>query len=201
MVVVEERNGPHPGDRFIKVAIAILGETGRTDFTVQQVVARAKASLRAFYQYFDTKDELLLALSRRIIAQSARVWRDEVEGLSGSAALRLLIERIGAEPETDRQHGINQALSLYYEQLAQSRPQEFADLLAPLHRLMGDVLERGAAEGLVSSELKTQAAAAIVLQTIFGAQRIRALGNELTGMRLDNELLYAFCVHGLSGSR
>ena len=34
------------GDRFIKTAVAILGETGRTDFTVQEVVARSKTSLR-----------------------------------------------------------------------------------------------------------------------------------------------------------
>jgi AcrR family transcriptional regulator len=199
MAAADEPGVPQPGDRFIKVAVAILGETGRTDFTVQQVVARAKASLRAFYQQFATKDELLLALSGQIIARSSQAWRDEAEGLTASAALRLLIDRIGATPETDRQHGINQALSLYYEQLAQTRPREFADLLAPLHRLVGDILERGVSEGVVSRELNTEAAAAVVLQTIFGAQRIRALGTELAGMRLNNELLHAFCLHGLSG--
>lgn len=136
----DEWDAPRPGDRFLRVAIAMLGETGRTDFTVQQVVARAKASLRAFYQQFATKDELLRELSRQIIQDSARAWRDEVEGLDASAALRLLIERIGAVPETERQHGINQALSLYYEQLAQTRPRNFTDLVAPLHRLVGDVL-------------------------------------------------------------
>ena len=34
--------------RFIKTAVEILRETGRTDFTVQEVVARSKTSLRAF---------------------------------------------------------------------------------------------------------------------------------------------------------
>lgn len=188
-----------PGDRFVKVAIAMLGETGRTDFTVQQVVARAKASLRAFYQQFATKDELLLELSRRIIADSAEAWRIEADGLDASAALRLLIDRIGAEPVTQRQHGINQALGLYYEQLVQTRPRDFADLLAPLHGLVGDVLERGAAEGIVSRDLNTAVAAAVVLQTIFGAQRIRTLGSELAGGRLDDDLLHAFCLNGLRG--
>lgn len=54
-------------DRFIKTAVEILGETGRTDFTVQEVVARSKTSLRAFYQHFASKDELLLALFERTI--------------------------------------------------------------------------------------------------------------------------------------
>ena len=191
---------PQPGDRFVKVAVAILGETGRTDFTVQEVVARAKASLRAFYQHFATKDELLLELSRRIIVDSAAAWRGEVEGLDASSALRLLIDRIGATPATDRQHGVNQALSLYYEHLAHTRPRDFADLLAPLYRLVGDVLERGVSDGVVSDRLNTAAAAAMVLQTIFGAQRIRTLGSELAGAHLDNELLHAFCLHGLSGT-
>ncbi|MDT5259895.1 MAG: hypothetical protein QOD10_4975, partial [Mycobacterium sp.] len=61
-------------DRFIKTAVAILSETGRTDFTVQEVVARSKTSLRAFYQHFSGKDELLLALFDRTIAQSVRAW-------------------------------------------------------------------------------------------------------------------------------
>ena len=63
-------------DRFIKTAVEILGETGRTDFTVQEVVARSKTSLRAFYQHFSSKDELLLALFDRTIAQSVQIWRD-----------------------------------------------------------------------------------------------------------------------------
>ena len=46
--------------RFIKTAVEILRETGRTDFTVQEVVARSKTSLRAFYQHFSSKDELLI---------------------------------------------------------------------------------------------------------------------------------------------
>ncbi len=44
--------------RFMKSALAILGETGRTDFTVLEVVERSKTSLRSFYQHFSTKDEL-----------------------------------------------------------------------------------------------------------------------------------------------
>ena len=48
--------------QFMRSALDILGETGRTEFTVLQVVERSKTSLRAFYQHFATKDELVLAL-------------------------------------------------------------------------------------------------------------------------------------------
>ena len=56
--------------RFMRSALAILGETGRTDFTVLEVVERSKTSLRSFYQHFATKDELLLALIDKIMSES-----------------------------------------------------------------------------------------------------------------------------------
>src|ERR1700716_2118535 len=83
--------------RFIKTAVEILRETGRTDFTVQEVVARSKTSLRAFYQHFSSKDELLIALLERTIAQSAKTWRSETSGLDSTAALKLVIDRISQQ--------------------------------------------------------------------------------------------------------
>src|SRR5882672_4376823 len=80
--------------RFMKSALAILGETGRTDFTVLEVVERSKTSLRSFYQHFSTKDELLLALIDRIMSESTLKWRQETTGLPSVAALRVLIDRI-----------------------------------------------------------------------------------------------------------
>ena len=59
-------------NRFMRSALAILGETGKADFTVLEVVERSKTSLRSFYQHFSTKDELLLALIERIMTESTR---------------------------------------------------------------------------------------------------------------------------------
>src|SRR5271167_2243020 len=77
--------------RFIKSALAILGETGRTEFTVLEVAERSKTSLRSFYQHFSSKDELLLALIDKIMSESTRRWRDDSDGLEGQVALRRLI--------------------------------------------------------------------------------------------------------------
>lgn len=49
-------------ERFLDAAQAIMAEKGTMDFTVQEVVDRSKQSLRSFYQHFDGKHELLLAL-------------------------------------------------------------------------------------------------------------------------------------------
>ncbi|MGH3182754.1 MAG: TetR/AcrR family transcriptional regulator [Streptosporangiaceae bacterium] len=48
--------------RFLDAAQAIITQKGSTDFTVQEVVDRSRQSLRSFYQHFDGKHELLLAL-------------------------------------------------------------------------------------------------------------------------------------------
>src|SRR5580698_7840153 len=48
--------------RFLDAAQAVITDKGTTDFTVQQVVERSSQSLRSFYQHFDGKHELLLAL-------------------------------------------------------------------------------------------------------------------------------------------
>lgn len=47
---------------LIDAARQLATETGSADFTVQQVVNRAGQSLKAFYKYFEGKDDLLLAL-------------------------------------------------------------------------------------------------------------------------------------------
>ncbi|GAB7142812.1 hotdog fold thioesterase [Mycobacterium riyadhense] len=184
-------------DRFIKTAVEILGETGRTDFTVQEVVARSKTSLRAFYQHFSSKDELLLALFDRTIAQSVQVWRAETAGLDSTAALKLVFDRVGAQPETTTQDSLNRALSLYNQHLAETRPREYARVLSPLHRLIHDIVVQGITEGVFSPGLDVGAAAAIVMQTMVGALRLRWLGTELNGSTIDTGQLYDFCSRAL----
>jgi len=183
--------------RFIKTAVEILGETGRTDFTVQEVVARSKTSLRAFYQHFSSKDELLIALLERTMAQSAQAWRAETTGLDSTAAIKLIIDRISAEPESSTQDSLNRAMNLYNQHLSETRPRDYARVLSPLHELIRDVVQRGITEGVFRPNLDVGPAAAIVMQTILGALRLHWLGAELTGVPIDSAHLYDFCVRAL----
>jgi uncharacterized protein (TIGR00369 family) len=183
--------------RFIKTAVEILGETGRTDFTVQEVVARSKTSLRAFYQHFSSKDELLIALLERTMAQSAQAWRAETTGLDSTGAIKLIIDRISAEPESSTQDSLNRAMNLYNQHLAETRPRDYARVLAPLHELIRDVVQRGITEGVFRANLDVGPAAAIVTQTILGALRLHWLGAELTGAPIDGAHLYDFCIRAL----
>jgi AcrR family transcriptional regulator len=185
--------------RFMKSALAILGETGRTDFTVLEVVERSKTSLRSFYQHFSTKDELLLALIDKIMSESTKQWREATTGLPSTKALRLLIDRICTPAESTTQDRVNRGLTDYNDHLAETLPREYARVLSPLHELIKDIINRGIAEGTFRTGLDVDATAALIMQSALGAMRLRVLGAELNGVPIDPDHIYDFCLSGLAG--
>ncbi len=147
---------PDPREsRFMRSALAILAETGRTDFTVLEVVERSKTSLRSFYQHFTTKDELLLALIDTIMAESTKQWRKETDGLPAADAMRLLIERICAPAESTNQDSINRGLTFYNDHLAETLPREFSRVLSPAASADRRHPRRGNAEGTFRADLQS----------------------------------------------
>ena len=62
--------------RFLDAAFELIDQKGTTEFTIQEVVDRSKQSLRGFYQYFDGKDELLLALFEETVRESVEDIRE-----------------------------------------------------------------------------------------------------------------------------
>ncbi|MGA5466642.1 TetR/AcrR family transcriptional regulator [Mycobacterium sp. NPDC050041] len=183
--------------RFMKSALTILGETGRTDFTVLEVVERSKTSLRSFYQHFSTKDELLLALIERIMAESTQHWRAQTDGLGGVEALRVLIDRICTPAESSMQDRVNRGLTFYNDHLSESLPQDYARVLSPLHRLIGDIIGRGIAEGTFRDDVDVESTAALIMQNVLGAMRLRVLGAELNGVPIEGRHIFDFCSRSL----
>jgi AcrR family transcriptional regulator len=187
-------------ERFMRSALAILGETGRTDFTVLEVVERSKTSLRSFYQHFTTKDDLLLALVERIMAESTRQWRAETDELTGPVALRTLVDRICVPPGSDTQDRVNRGLTSYNDRLAEVMPRKYAKVLAPVHALIADIIRRGIADGDFRADIDVEATSALIMQTALGAIRLRVLGAELSGTPVDARHIYEFCARALHTS-
>ncbi|MGH1553579.1 TetR/AcrR family transcriptional regulator [Streptomyces sp. L7] len=81
--------------RFLDAAQELIAEKRTTDFTVQEVVDRSKQSLRSFYQHFDGKHELLLALFEDALSKSAAEIRETAGSQSDPLqALRLAVEML-----------------------------------------------------------------------------------------------------------
>ena len=55
-------------DRFVGAAMELMEERGNIDFTVQDVVDRSRMSIRTFYNFFASKDDLLVAVHETILA-------------------------------------------------------------------------------------------------------------------------------------
>ncbi len=68
--------------RYLDAAFELIDEKGTTDFTIQEVIDRSKQSLRGFYQYFDGKDELLLALFEETVRESVDDLRNVIDAES-----------------------------------------------------------------------------------------------------------------------
>ena len=185
-------------DRFIQTAVELLSETGRTDFTVQELVERSKTSLRSFYQHFGSKDELLLALFEEVIRVQAADWRDELAGLDHVAALHRLVVRLYEQSTDNTMGGMSRALTAYHLQLAESRPSDYARVLGPLKELIVDLVEAGVRDGQFRSDLGVETLGIILMQTLVAATHMHALGAHLSGAPLDAERLWAFCLGGLA---
>jgi AcrR family transcriptional regulator len=188
-------------DRFIEVAMELLNETGRTDFTVQELVERSKTSLRSFYQHFGSKDELLLALFEEVIRISSEDWRREVESQSDCVAgLESLVLTMYAQAIDQSMGGVSRALTSYHLQLAESRPSDYARVLAPMKDLILELVEEGVRQGKFRDDIDPETLAMILMQTLVAAAHMHALGAYLTGDPLDAERLWAFCLGGLSNN-
>jgi AcrR family transcriptional regulator len=187
-------------DRFIETATELLSETGRTDFTVQELVERSKTSLRSFYQHFGSKDELLLALFEEVIRFATVEWRKEIaEQDDCVAGLELLVIRLYAQSTDTTMGGMSRALTAYHLQLAESRPEDYARVLSPMKDVIVELVEAGVDSGRFRDDIDAESLAMILMQTLVAAAHMHALGAHLTGEPLDAERLWAFCLGGLSG--
>jgi AcrR family transcriptional regulator len=189
--------------RFLDAAFALMDEKGTTDFTIQEVIDRSQQSLRAFYQYFDGKDELLLALFEDSTLESATDLREAVDAESAPLArLRAFTIRLHewCEPSgTPRRRGGHnrRPLSEFSVQLAVAHPERVEASMEPISRLLLELVEAAAAAGVITVA-DTRRSTALVQQTVMYSW----FGNRLIQdprMRLTAEETWEFCLHGLEG--
>src|SRR5262250_2136731 len=138
---------------LLDAAFALIDERGSSEFTIQEVVDRSKQSLRGFYQYFDGKDELLFALLEETIRESLTDLRAAVESESKPLErLRAFTIRLHewCEPlGTRRKRGAHNRLPIseFSLQLALKDPKRLTAAMAPISRMLLDVLKEAVAAG------------------------------------------------------
>jgi AcrR family transcriptional regulator len=187
--------------RFLDAAFELIDEKGTTDFTIQEVIDRSKQSLRGFYQHFDGKDELLLALFEDSMLESAADLRDvistETDPIARLRAFTIRLHEWCEPATTPRKRGSHnrRPISEFAVQLAVAHPERVRAGAEPVSRLLFQLVEDAAAAGAINVP-DTRRAAALVQQTVmyswFGNRLIQEPRNRVTA-----EETWEFCLHGL----
>ena len=188
---------------LLEAAFGLIDERGTTQFTIQEVVDRSKQSLRGFYQYFDSKDELLVALLEESIRESLKDLRSALESESQPLArLRAFTIRLHewCEPlGTPRKRGAHNRIPIseFSMQLALKDPERVAAAMAPISRMLFEVLKAAVGSGSLTVT-DTQRAAVLIQQTVmYGWLMNRFVPNPRA--RVTAEDAWEFCLHGLGG--
>jgi len=186
------------GRRFLKAASELIEETGRTDFTVQQVVLRSRMSLRSFYQHFEGKDALLLALLEEAVASFISSLEAEVLCHDDPVdQLRAFV--YGLYAATNENTGsLSRALVIQHLHLAASQPAEVARVLRAQSELLRSIIGRGMDAGVFRSDLPVGELSAMLSQTLISALHMNVLGTHVTGEAIGVKALWAFCLGGVS---
>jgi AcrR family transcriptional regulator len=189
--------------RFLDAAFSLIDEKGTTEFTIQEVIDRSKQSLRGFYQYFDGKDELLLALFEETVRESTDDLRAVVESESEPLArLRAFTIRLHewcdpSEKPSKRSAHNRRPIMEFSVHLTVDHSERVKAAMAPTSRMMRELVEEANAAGAIHVT-DTRRAASLMQQTVMYSW----FGNRLVDnarMRLTAEATWDFCLHGLGG--
>ena len=139
-------------DRLVSAARDLANETGSAGFTVSQVAGRAGVSLKIFYRYFASKDDLLVALLEEDSRLGAAILRERVdEHTDREARLRAYLTGVFELLTLPGALGYAGVLIREHRRLSENRPDELAAALAPIIDVFGDELAAGVTEGVVTS--------------------------------------------------
>ncbi|HEU5083735.1 MAG TPA: TetR/AcrR family transcriptional regulator [Acidimicrobiales bacterium] len=178
--------------QFLDAAREIISEKDSIEFTVQEIVDRSKQSLRSFYQYFDGKHELLLALFEEEMADTvARIREASADGdpLDRLEQAVLILYDI-CSPE--RRSSIQPLFFEFAQLLLISHPDEVSRAYTPLFEYLVGIVDDAAKAGFLRPG-KPRRQAAIVLQaSTTTAGRSGGGTHPITG-----EEMWEFCLHAI----
>jgi AcrR family transcriptional regulator len=163
----------HRVQRFLDAALELMNDGSGKEFTVQEVVERSGQSLRSFYQFFDGKHELLLALFEDAVRSTAEVLRerlaDEADPLERLHAFVVDYYRMCRAVPKGRSAKTKvpaPVLVEFAQQLLTQHPQEASRAFIPIVTLFREVLDAAAAAGVVRGDLRHDRVAGVVLEVV-----------------------------------
>jgi AcrR family transcriptional regulator len=194
-----QRRSIDRGNRFIRAAAKVLERSNGESLTVQEVADEAGQSLRTLYQYFASKDDLLLAVFEEAMRTYARILHaaiapldDPLERLAGAilAAAHL--------PAMHNKAGVDRGLVHLRLQLGEADPALIARSQAPVTSLYRELIEAALAD---APALGVDQATYFVVSARTSFLISMTVGNEYGMPSPDLIDLSVFCLGGLGAHR
>jgi len=185
------------GAGLIHAAAALLERSDGEGFTVQDVADEAGQSLRTLYQYFESKDDLLLAVFEEAMRTYARMIRESIAGLDDPME-RLAGAIIAAArmPERSNQ-GVDKGLARLRLNLAEAEPDLVAKSREPLSSLFRELVT-DAVDAKAIRDCDPEAAAYMIVALNSAFIVGQTLGNDFDLRLPDVMSLTTFCLQGLN---
>lgn len=136
--------------RFVDAAVELIASEGFEGLTLRAVLERTGLSRRAFYERFDGKEELVLAVFEQILKDAVSMYRHQLERVDDPLdRLRFVIESMvrGAQSDAGIRHAV--AMSREHLRLSKARPDDLQEAIAPLVDLLAEQLSLGMQCGVV----------------------------------------------------
>jgi AcrR family transcriptional regulator len=189
--------------RFLDAAFELIDEKGTTDFTIQEVIERSKQSLRGFYEYFDGKDELVLALFEETLREADADMRATVDAqsdpLARLRAFAIALHQWCDPGEAPRIRGSHhrRAISEFSMHLAVKHSARVRAALGPSSRLLHELISTANDADVIHVD-DVRRATTLVQQTVMYSW----FGNRLVEnpkSRVTAEETWQFCLRALGG--
>jgi AcrR family transcriptional regulator len=192
--------------RFLDAATELILENAGLDFTVQDVVERSTQSLRSFYQFFDGKQHLLLAVYEEAIraaaaelATTASQIDDPLERLHTTIVTIYEWSEGGVATETPSPHLTVRSMATFVFELLVTERESVVAATAPLYEQVLATLEEVGESGAIEIANYNYAAGFLLQTTMFNAFGTLPEGG--AGARSKRaEALWAHCLNGIAGA-
>jgi AcrR family transcriptional regulator len=182
-------------DRFVAAAVELMGEKGSTDFTVQDVVDRSRMSIRTFYNFFASKDDLLAAVHETIVAKEVAPRLRKRCQRESDPVLRIRAFIEGLYELTSDRSPVSRALTTYSNRLAETRPDELDKTFQPQIDLIVELIEGAIAAKRVQPTIDPQKLAYLLHHTVLAIVHTRVLGADVDTVTAEE--LWLFCAKGI----
>lgn len=179
--------------RFLATALELVEESGKADFTIQTLIDRSNLSLRAFYQHFAGKEELMLALYENVTSQFTENIRQEVAAADGPMEqLEAFCRGVLSRAESSEAVG-GRIMTIYNLSLEIERPDAFAKVWEPHLKLLTKIITSCARAGLVRTDLTPAQLTTLLNTTLTALAQIGVFHLGGKGSRLTEDQLWAWC--------